>query len=327
MTDQTSLLQRVKGALLKAAVTALGLPCRTYLPYVLLGAWNRTVGGWFSVFYCYAGSRAFIGTYAPKLFVEAFRWFPVPIGVLRHEGKLGLVIASPVLESEFLDPANAAAFRRLQERVRRVARIVGAERISLTGILPSVIADDGILNLPDTRPIVQRAVCGAVRRVMRESFPGGPVPILLLGGAGHIGVPIAGALREHGFAVHVIDPRAGQSRFPDNLRGRPCLVLDCSRPGVLESYLDQMWPGMVHLNEVFPRTPRRVIEPLTAQGIPCWHLSGLAGSIFPPLPHGYEGAVPCCAAHGASDEPEVVLVRLNPEIDVAADGATAAQAA
>ena len=76
-----------------------------------------------------------------------------------------------------------------------------------------------------------------------------------------------------------------------------------------------MWQGMVVLNEVFPRTPRKVVEALSRKGIACWHLSGLAGSIYPPLPHGYENAVPCCAAHAAGETPEVVLTRLNPEID------------
>ena len=183
--------------------------------------------------------------------------------------------------------------------------------------MPGVIKKDGILKLPDTRPIVQRAVSSAVARV-RDAHFNAPPPILVIGGAGHIGLPITKALLESGAEVHVIDPREGERTLPAQLHGRPVLVLDCSRAGVLGTYVDQMWPGMVVLNEVFPRTPRTVVEQLSEKGIPCWHLSGLTGSIFPPLPHGYENAVPCCASHAVEEHPEVVLTRLNPEIDALA---------
>ena len=302
---------RLRAFGLKAVVTVCALTSLTMVPYAILGLWNRLFGGWTSVFYCYAGSTQFIDTYAPGFLVRAFRWMPAPIGILKHEGTRGIVVASPATEQHFLDPANADAFRKLQRRIRRIARLTGAKRVSLTGILPSTVADHGILKLPDTRPIVQRAVCAAVHRIVQERFDGGWPPILLIGGAGHIGTPIAASLREGGATVHVIDPRKPDSDFPLHLQGTPCLILDCSRKGVIESYADRMWPGMVLLNEVFPRPSRRVVERLSGKGVECWHLSGLAGSIVPPLPHGYENAVPCCAAHDASDTPEVVLVPLN----------------
>ena len=302
---------RLRAFGLKAAVAVCALTSLTMVPYAILGLWNRLFGGWTSVFYCYAGSTQFIDTYAPGFLIGAFRWMPAPIGILKHEGTRGIVVASPVTEQHFLDPANADAFRKLQRRIRRIARLIGAKRISLTGILPSTIVDDGILKLPDTRPIVRRAVCAAVQRIVHERFAGDWPPILLIGGAGHIGVPIAASLRQGGATVHVIDPREPDPDIPRHLHGTRCLILDCSRKGVIETYANQMWPGMVLLNEVFPRPSRHVVDLLSEKGVECWHLSGLAGSVVPPLPHGYENAVPCCAAHGASGTPDVVLMPLN----------------
>lgn len=219
----------MRGFAIKAAVLISGLLFTLWVPYLVLGLWNRIFGGWYSVFYCYAGSTQFIDSYAPRFFVQFYRWFPVPIGVLRHDGSLGLVIASPVSEEEFLAPENAEAFERLQRRIRLVARLVGAQRISLTGILPGVVSGAGILTLPDTRPIVQRAVTAAVARVSEAQFDTPLPPVLLIGGAGHIGVPIAKALRDRGHEVHVIDPRQGDGTLPVQLHGTPALVLDCSR--------------------------------------------------------------------------------------------------
>ena len=308
-------LKNLRAFALKAGVLICGVASLTLVPYAILGIWNRLFGGWTSVFYCYAGSTQFVETYAPSFLVRSFRWMPIPIGILRHANTRGIIIASPVSEQQFLDPANATAFRTLQRRIARIAKLVGARRISLTGVMPSAAAKDGILNLPDTRPIIQRAVCAAVARVVRERFDVNWPPILLIGGAGYIGVPIAESLREGGATVHVIDPKGSETDLPKHLHGCPCLILDCSRKGVIHSYTDQMWPGMVLLNEVFPRPSRKVVEALSERGVECWHLSGLAGSIVPPLPHGYENAVPCCAAHEALGDPEVVIVSLNPEID------------
>lgn len=302
---------------LKACVVIVALFSITYVPYLLLGLWNRVFGGWTSVFYCYAGSTQFIDTYAPGFLIRTLRWFPIPIGILHNDGSRGIVIASPVTEEHFLDPENAAEFKTLQRRIRFIARLVGVSRISLSGILPSVVRDHGILSIPDGRKTVQRAVSAAVQRIVAEQFAGQNPPVIILGGAGHIGVPITAALQAKGMQAHVIDPKSGETRLPNSLKDRPCILLDCSRNGVIERYVEQMWPGMVLLNEVFPRTPRRVVDALTRKGIACWHLSGLAGSIFPPLPHGYENAIPCCAAHDVPEDPGVVLVQLNRDVETA----------
>ena len=57
----------------KAAMLLSGVLATTYLPYLILGLWNRSFGGWKSVFYCYAGSSNYIDAYAPGILTNAFR--------------------------------------------------------------------------------------------------------------------------------------------------------------------------------------------------------------------------------------------------------------
>ena len=296
-----SLSRRV---VVKSLALALAIASRTYLPYALLGVWNRAFGGWRSVFFCYAGSRNYIASYAAPMAVKLFRWVPSPIGVLTHNGARGLVLAAPVTETEFLDPANARSFRRLQRRLRLIARLTGVEAVNLAGILPGVLRDDEILDLPDIRATVAAVVRAAVGELVRE------LPIILLGGAGHIGRPTGEALRADGLDVHVVDPRHGRQALPEALDGSPCLLVDVSRRGVIGDYIPQMWPALVVLNETFPRPASAHVDAMTAKGVEVYHLSGVAGSIYPPLPFGYENAVPCCAAHGVGDRPDVRIVRL-----------------
>ena len=153
-------------------------------------------------------------------------------------------------------------------------------------------------------------VRAAVGEMVRERFGGQAPPIILLGGAGHVGRPVGETLWTAGHDVHVVDPRHGRRELPVALRGSPCLLVDVSRRGVIGDYVPQMWPGLVVLNETFPRPASAHVDAMTAAGVDVYHLSGVAGAIFPPLPFGYENAVPCCAAHGVGDRPDVRIVRL-----------------
>lgn len=303
-----------KALIYRMIVIILCAPSRVYITYFLLGIYNRLFGTFESVFFCYAGSRAYVQTYIPELLVRSFRWFPLPIAILHQSGKRGLVVASPLSESEFLDPVNVTQFVRLQKRIRFIAWLLRVDQINLAGILPGVIDRHEVLVPRDTREITARAVWGAVKRLIYQQLEGCMVPVVLIGGAGFIGGPIVELLRAKGLTVYVVDPRRGTSEFPAAVVGERCLVVDVSRKGVISNYINEMWPGMLLLNEVFPRPSRKVVQAIEAKGVEYWHLSGLVGSIAPPLPHGYENAVPCCAAHAAGADPDVVLIRLTRDV-------------
>lgn len=294
----------------KILTVAMAVFCRTYVPFAALGVWNRVFGGWRSVFFCYAGSRNFITSYAPSSLVAMFRWVPSPIAILFHNGARGLVLAAPVSEEEFLDPANRAQFRSLQLRLRRIAWLVGAREVNLAGILPGVIKQSDVLDAPDTRATVVAAVSAAVAALIGNRFAGKAPSLIVLGGGGYVGRPLTQSLCEDGFNVTVVDPKGGVSALPIKFKNRPCILIDISRAGAIQTYVPDMWPGLIVLNETFPQPPGRVVRAMTARGVDVFHLSGLEGDITPPLPFGYANAIPCCAAHGAGPSPRIKLVQL-----------------
>lgn len=292
---------------IKCVVACVAVFSLIGLPYVFLGVWNRVFGGWVLVFYCYAGSPKFVQSYGFPGLAQLFRWVPIPIGVLQQEGRWGLVLASAATEDDFVDPAQQAAFLRLQRRIARIAAVTGAAHIHLAGILPSLIGGQSDIQMAETRPQVVAAVTAAVGQVAAEHLPQGARDVIVLGGAGFIGRAVVQDLQEGGWTCHVVDPKRGAVTLPDDLRGRPVLLLDVARKGAIAPLIGQMWPGLVVLNEVFPAPSRRDVVAMQARGVTVLHLAGVRGRVMPPLPHGYEGAVPCCAARPCKGPPDVVI--------------------
>lgn len=322
MEKPRSFRRLVPGLAIRVAVLVFAVLSLSRLPYAAVGLWSRVTGrGPRSVFYCYAGSRDFVASYGLGRTADLFRWQPSPIGLLWQGGDWGIILASPVTEAEFLDPANAPAFHRLQQRISRIARLAGAREINLAGILPGAVAGSPHMTARDSRPIVVGALKGAIAELVETRFGGISPPILLFGGAGRIGAALRIALgADHG-ALHVIDPAegkasAGLADLCVTLGGGPALLIDVSRRGALAASADRLWPGCVVLNETFPRPNRALVARLAERDVEVWHLSGLAGRAWPELPHGYEGAVPCCAAHEVGSAAQVRLVRL---VDAAKD--------
>jgi hypothetical protein len=87
------------------------------------------------------------------------------------------------------------------------------------------------------------------------------------------------------------------------------LLVDVSRRGILETYLDHLPKQVVLLNEVFPEPSERVRERLKSLAVTAYHLAGVSANVYPELPLSYRNAVPCCAMHAdAGSSP--VLKRL-----------------
>lgn len=315
MDDFSPSLNGLRRFVLKSLVMTAAIACCTYVPYVLIGLWNRSFGGWKSVFFCYAGSKNYTSSYAPRFAVDAFRWRPSPIGILKQDGEMGLVIASPVTEADFLNPANAKKFKALQRRLQWIVRLIGAKQLSLSGILPSVLRDSSTLKVADSRPVVAETVCQAVDQVVRDCFDGKVPALIILGGKGFVGDPTTRALRAQGHDCHVVDPKVRRQHLPEGLSGSQAILIDISRYGAIESYIPQMWSGLVVLNETFPRPSSRNIRSMQAMGIDVYHISGVAGSVRPPLPFGYENAVPCCAAHAPPAPGTARILKLKRLID------------
>lgn len=292
---------------MKLVVACVAMFSFTGLPYVLLGIWNRVMGGWVLVFYCYAGSPDFVTRYALPPLARLFRWRPALIGVLQQDGRWGVVLASSATEVDFVDPSQAAAFLRLKRRIAWIARVTGARDIHLAGVLPSLVGCDGPVPLAQTRPQVVAAVRQAATEVVHRHLPPDTRDVIVLGGAGFIGRAVVEAMTQDGWNCYVVDPKVATSGLPSQLQGQPALLLDVARKGAIGPYIDQMWPGLVVLNEVFPAPSQKLVRQMLAKDVPVLHLAGVAGRVIPSFPDGYEGAVPCCASRPTPGTPQVVI--------------------
>ncbi len=299
---------QLRNAGVKLVVGLTAVISLTGLTYRVIGLWNRRRGSWTSVFFCYPGSRSFVTSYALPGVERFFRWRPTPIGIMRQNGEWGLVVASSVTEDDFLDPANAEQFRLLQRRLAHIGAVMHVPTINVAGILPGVLKQTDGLAVNDTRAIVVSAVISAVALMRQHHLVSHVTDVIVLGGAGRIGSGVVMALRDQGWTCHVIDVAHGATEFPEHLQGQPVLFLDIARKGAIADYIPKMWPELVVLNEVFPKPSRKLVKQMEERGVRVFHLAGVAGRITPPLPHGYETAIPCCAARPVEGAYDVRII-------------------
>jgi len=77
--------------------------------------------------------------------------------------------------------------------------------------------------------------------------------------------------------------------------------------GERRSHLDQLGPGVVYVNEVYPEPGSVDLKALANMGVPAWHVAGVKAWALPPFPGAYGGGIPCCAA--SSDREAVPVMR------------------
>lgn len=278
----------------RIAVLFLTVLCRTWIPFLALGAFNRVFPTFASVFFCYAGNENYARHYSYAR-CRAFQlWFPSTIGTFRQGRKWGLICASTVTEGEFSNPDNAKDFESLLKRLVRIKAMLGVGQLSFAGILPSVLRRKypEIPLGPDPTPEVVRL---AVHKVREEHFGARRHKVVLLGGAGRIGSVLQKSLAADGCDVTVVDTgRIGgnSSAFHGNV-----VLVDVSRYGVLQEYVDRLPKGSVIVNEVFPEPGPNVTSRLKAHCLHAYHICGVEAEVFPSLPLAYKDALPCCAIH------------------------------
>jgi hypothetical protein len=283
----------------RLAVLTLTVSCRTWIPFLLLGAINRVFPMFGSVFFCYAGNERYARHYGYRFSREFQLWFPTIIGIFRQGKKWGLICASNVTEAEFTDPGKAIDFGLLVRRLRCVKAVIGVHRLSFAGILPTVL-DRKWPESTEHHDYTAEVVRKAIEDVQTKHFKGRPPRLVLLGGAGRIGRAVYEILKSEAIDPVVIDPAIPpvatfQTLSPDE----GVLVIDVSRHGVIDRYVKELPEGSVVLNEVFPEPRREVLAQLKKKLIATYHIAGVTAQVYPPLPLGYENALPCCAIHSA----------------------------
>lgn len=115
-----------------------------------------------SVFLVYPASEKYALAYVyPSRLIKA-HWEPWPAGILRQNGKLGIMFAISATNDEFLDDKNSDNLRYLARRMERLRQLFGATRKSFAGILPGVLSRKGIIAEAPEAELTASAVAQAI---------------------------------------------------------------------------------------------------------------------------------------------------------------------
>lgn len=249
------------------------------------------------------------------------RWAPCFAGVFFQRQTGGAICVIGCGEAEFLDPNNRDRVLQMQQRMQRMAQLLGVATVSYSGILPSVLARAGVQREPIELDRTVHWIVKALGLLRQQCGLTGNTPIVVIGAAGYVGERIVALLRGGGEAPVVeIDPAHPDPAFREqsvleDLRGRRIIILNVSRNKVIEDYAPRLWRGVTVLNEVYPECGPETLAVLKRAGVRYFHLQGVRAVSLPRFPGAYYGAVPCCAASAAmvsssvpeSSSPEILL--------------------
>ncbi|SIS60397.1 hypothetical protein SAMN05421759_101713 [Roseivivax lentus] len=300
----------------------LALLSRFYVVYLVVGAVAHLSRRIESIHLTYPAEPRFREAYTFQVgylqgLYRALEWISSPIAMFSQGGGLGLALAVAADEKCLMIPENEVRLRQLLRRMRCIQRLVGAEKMTFAGLLPSHLAkhqiDTGTLVVSDPREATRCALLSAIDQVVEKDFEGVRPPILLFGGAGYIGCDLAKALQKKGDVLHIIDvkgPSEAQETLLPKLKGQAVIFVDVARRNAIKPVVPHLWPELVLLNETYPEPSGAVLAEIHARGVRVRHVAGVEGTMKPNLPGGYSGAVPCCAAHKITDETRAVLKNL-----------------
>lgn len=282
---------------------------KSYFLYVLPGIVNRLFRIFESIFIVYPGNEAYLKAYCFKFSEEWFRWWPNPVGVFKQGGKWGIVFAAPVFESQFISSKNRSKFKKLKLRIDRIAKILGIKKINYAGILPSFLEKLDMLgsDIQNEKPAL--IVHKAYKTLSQQKY-NRLIPVILLGGDGSLGKYIQVHLKTEKIKYYIVDLSRGTSSLPKSLAGKPTILIDVARKGVVENYIDQFWQELILLNETYPEPSKKLLNRLKDLRNEVFHISGVEGRCYPKLINGYADTVPCCAIHTDIDNINPVVKKM-----------------
>lgn len=270
--------------------------------YFLIGVVNRLTGRRLAtVFMVYPASSYYVTAVTFSAYAKRANWQPRFAGIyVPAPGRWGLIFAVSSLEKELISAENAQRLQAIYASLEQIRQLTGAAEVTLAGILPGILKQRGlrksVREREQTAAIVEMAIYSTLAEVGFDSHQ----PIILLGGAGYIGTSVRKRLQRNcANPVVVIDSRNGVDHAQlaaqlDNYRKQQVLLVNIARNNVLELYLDQLWPQLVILNEVFPEVARSTRMQLAERGIDYFHLAGIRGFAIPRFAGPYANAIPCC---------------------------------
>lgn len=279
------------------------------LIFKIIGGVNRRYNFLSSIFVAYPASEEYALAYVYASHRHLMRWSPWPVGIYRQDGKWGLMFVISSTERDFYPSENAQHLRHLVERTEHIRQLTGAMQKTFAGVLPGVLFAKRIIREAVEADVTVEAVVRAEQLARETVGYDEDSPVILLGGKGFIGRRLQARLKNRAsYCVDTADEDGGE--WPSDLKGEKAIVINISRKGSLMEYLEDWWPELVLLNEVYPEPSSAVVSRLTEIGSRAYHVVGVRALSIPPFPKAYAGGIPCCAAR-MSDEMRVIIKPMN----------------
>ena len=310
---QVTAFSELKMHLRRCAVIMFNTICGNIIFYLIIGFINRLIPGRpiRSIFLFYSVNEAYLRTMIYPWYAPIVRWRPGLGQIIKQNGFWCLSFGITANEKDYHDSKNKNRLVKLYKDVNRIRRIIGAEQMSFSGQLPGIFVRRGIMSedkSPENKNTV-KAVTRAVLEVVKKVGMPETSPVIILGSKGFIGRTVLISLESRGKEVYPVDVNDG-SQFPMNLAGKPVIIVNITKRGILQDYMPLLWKEVVLLNEVYPEPSEKEIEQLKARGVSCYHISGVRGRALPGFGRAYSGAIPCCASY-IKDNFEVILKKLS----------------
>ena len=250
----------------------------------------------------YPANRRYLESVTFPWYAAKVKWHPRFAGIFRHGDGGGLVFYMGACEDEMSHPSADNNLRQLYEEMQGIAAILGIDFVAYSGVLPSLMSKAGIQRAPIEVMRTVQWIVGAIELLRQRAALARKCNVVVLGAAGFVGKRVVSQLTQTTqFHVIEVDPEhedaVCRGTLPvQQLHGSETILVNISRAGAIESYIDLFWPGLIVLNEVYPECSGFALQKMKLVGVRYFHLRGVEGWSFPQFPGAYAGAVPCCAA-------------------------------
>lgn len=292
-------------------VIALNTICGNFLFYSVLGLVNRLIPNRpiRSVFLFYSVNEAYLRTMIYSWYAPVVKWRPGLGQIIKQNGYWCLSFGVTANEKDYYEPKNQERIAKLRDDVDKIRRIIGAEQMTFSGVLPSIFVSRGIIKGSESveNKNTVKAIIKSIDKTQNiEQLPH-DCPLIVLGARGFIGRKIVDYYLSLGRDVYSVDIN---DQFPTNLNRRRVIVLNITKKGAIKNYIPLFWPEVVLVNEVYPEPSQEEVGLLKEQNVNGYHIAGVKGFALPGFKNAYKGGIPCCASYLNNEKFEVTLTKL-----------------
>ena len=245
-----------------------------------------------NIFLFYPANKKYTREYVYQWYARSMKWKPRLMGFSRQNKKWGFIFGISAIERDFFSNKNTENLRLVEGRLEGIKRLLGANQKTFAGVLPSLLSAKEIIHNSVERQVTVKAVLLAIKQVREKEQLHEETPVIVLGGLGFIGSEFNGMAGYYPIDIGL----NGFAELANKFDGKPTIVLNLTKRGVLSEYIPYFWPQIVVINEVYPEPSESELRDIKEKGALCYHIIGVKGNAWPAFPHGYEGGIPCCAS-------------------------------